>query len=249
MKKLLGSAVRFMGRQNYLIIFLLLFVVLLVNSQTSIIGHSNENEKLYSSNPTQEIKVDEKADKSPKPTTKSKLSNKQTPQPNLDPIISCKLQEECGGQTIQIKKSECDKNICCFIGGDQWETLSQEDCTTKQNKYDDEQQQKYEDELKTYNDSWEKYLQDLQKSNEEYEAQKDELNDEYLLQQEAYLEYQNTTCKQDALNEYLESKSQITQIYASNNTIDSSAYEWEIDRLDSDYQAILDNCDYQYPVN
>jgi len=53
----------------------------------------------------------------------------------MDMIVDCKIHPNCGGGTRRMRKSECDRSICCEIGGKWYFYSSREKCTEDQKKY------------------------------------------------------------------------------------------------------------------
>lgn len=53
----------------------------------------------------------------PSPTSKTQPINRNYVQPTIDPDppVHCQIHERCGGGTKPLKKSECERSICCFL--------------------------------------------------------------------------------------------------------------------------------------
>jgi hypothetical protein len=65
----------------------------------------------------------------PEPTIK-KVQYKPVPTVDPNPYVDCKYTTECGGGTVKIRKSECDKSTCCQIG-DKWVVYPSHDACTQ----------------------------------------------------------------------------------------------------------------------
>lgn len=57
---------------------------------------------------------------------------------NSDQLVKCSINEKCGGGIKQMKKEECNNTICCQVGNN-WITVTKDECNTLQqqdeNKY------------------------------------------------------------------------------------------------------------------
>ncbi len=107
-------------------------------------------------------------------------SKSSTPKPTKDPdpIIECNFNNYCGDKSIKMKKSECEKTVCCFVGDDKYEILSMRDCYNTQQKFIQEESKKYQEAIKKYNDEYDKLIEEYKKLEDEYNRLK-AYNDEY----------------------------------------------------------------------
>jgi len=71
------------------------------------------------------------------PITTQKNTKIITPIPTIDPdpVISCSLNEKCGGGTISMRRSECSNTTCCEIAGKWVVYKDRNQCTKDQETY------------------------------------------------------------------------------------------------------------------
>ena len=58
-----------------------------------------------------------------------------TPTTDPDPIIACEINTNCGGGTMQLRRSECSNTTCCQIGNKWVLYKDPNQCTSDQNTY------------------------------------------------------------------------------------------------------------------
>ncbi|HPD74385.1 MAG TPA: hypothetical protein PLX95_03880 [bacterium] len=75
--------------------------------------------------------------------------NTPTPILEADPMVNCGIHENCGGGTKLMRESDCEKTICCEIGGNWYFYDSATKCDEDQTDY------------------WEEYYEDKYKDDDE----------------------------------------------------------------------------------
>jgi len=220
-----------LGKQNVFLVFAVFF--LLIYGSTKAYAHLFVDTGLSgksTSKPT--VKITEAPQATPSPTIKnpnfgsvpfSFPSSKPTVSPTTDqdPIIDCKRPDDCGGGTIQVKRSECFNKVCCPVGGDKYETLTSEDCFEKRAEYLKQQNEEY---LKKKDEEHKRALDEYKKLSDQYES---ELNQKLLdqqgineAQQEEYenqIQWQYDICVSNA-------RDKAYRECAARNTCDSYGY-------------------------
>jgi len=186
-----------LGKQNVFLVFATLFLLIYGSTKTFAYFFSDAGLDKNNTNKSS-VKVMELPKATLSPIIKKQdfdsvpfihPSSSPTISPTIDsdPMIDCKIPDNCGGGTVQIKQSECFSKVCCPVNEEKYETLTYDECHEKQAEF-------------------------LKKQNEDYQKR---LNEEYQNYLDAY--NKNTAEKQDQYNDELtEYKSQLLEQCRSN---------------------------------
>jgi hypothetical protein len=229
-----------LGKQNVFLVFAVLFLSIYGSAKAYTYFFTNEDfsEKRTNKPSTKAI---ETSQTTPSPTIKNpdfdtipfifpSLETTTSPIIDQDPIVDCTRPDECGGETVQIKQSECFNKVCCPVGDDKYETLTSVECYEKRVEYLKRQNEEY---IEKRDEAYQKSLDEYKKLNEQYES---ELNKKLLdqqntnkAQQEEYeiqVKLQYDVCVSNA-------RDKAYRECAARNTCDSWGYgspTWEIEQ-------------------
>ncbi len=69
------------------------------------------------------------------PTTK-KVTAATKPISETDPVVSCEMTKECGGEIEQMRQSTCRSTVCCKVDASKYQTVASDaECTNVVNAY------------------------------------------------------------------------------------------------------------------
>jgi len=142
----------------------------------------------------------------------------------LDYMVNCNVNSNCGGGTTYIKKSECDNSTCCKIG-DKWIFYKDKN---KCNKDQKSNQPSYNYPTYTYPTT-------------------NDTNINQPVNNSDYNRDQQSICKGDARRNYQTQEAQLRTYYRARGGGLSGAYENAVNQLYSDLQRAISNCKRQYP--
>lgn len=176
-----GSKIRkfwnWLGKQNVFLVFIVFFLV--VYGSTKAYAHFFNDPVLSekSIGPSVKTTVTPQATISPAAKKDDLNSNyfkypsaKPTAAPTIekDPIIDCKRPDDCGGETVRVKQSECFSKVCCPADNDHFEILTYDECYEKQVEFSKKQNEEYQKKL---DEEYQKYLDAYNRNTEEKQDQ------------------------------------------------------------------------------
>lgn len=173
-----------------------------------------------------------------KPIQKTVAKPTATPTADPNPVISCRISENCGGGSVQMRKDECNNSICCEVG-DTWRMYSSKsDCNQAQDQY------------------WKDYY-----ANKSYNNTTNNVYVPVIVPQNPVVSIPtsvptvkvdntaaNSQCKGDVRNWLQSAQLSLRNSARANNKGNSSWYESESAKLENQARSGISQCDSLYPI-